>query len=197
LPKYNSISTIPAKVFFSILHDKNYQNLKPKPREKGLEQIFISIYDEFFIKSDNAEANEYLALTKEIAFLEYKIAYLRQALHFYYYNKTTDKMRLDFIDAVKKGYGIVINKDVPFIDEVERVLCIEIGIINNDLSIAKINFKTMTEKSQSKAFDYEEQIVNIEQVIGRNINEGIMLDKYIAYEKQAKKVAEQNKKKVA
>jgi len=197
LPKYNNISNTPAKVFFSILHDKNYQNLKPKPREKGLEQIFISIYDEFFIKSDNAEANEYLALTKEIAFLEYKIAYLKQALHFYYYNKTTEQMRLDFIDAVKKGYGIVINKDVPFIDEVERVLGIEIGIINNDLSVAKINFEAMTKKSQSKAFDYEEQIVNIEQVLGRNVNDGIMLDKYIAYEKQAKKVAEQNKKKVA
>jgi len=195
LPKYNSIETIPASVFFKTLTDKNYQNLKPKPKEKGLEQVFISIYDDFFIKSDNNEAKEYLRLTKEIAFLEYKIANLKQALHFYFYNQTTEEMRLDFIKAVKLGYGIIIDAKKPFIEEVHRVLTTEIGIINNDLSIAKIEFEAMTKKSQSKSFDYQEQVVNMEQVIGRNIKDGVMLDKYIAYEKQAQRIVEQNKKK--
>ena len=198
MPKYNSIETIPAKTFFEILESKNYQLLKPKPKEKGLEDVFISIYDEFFLKSDNPEANEYLKVTKEIASLTYKIAVLKQSLYFYYHNTTTEKMRLDFIEALKEGYDIIINTELPFIDEVHRILTIEIGIIENDLTSAKTIFNSMTSKSKSKAFDYEEQVVNIENVIGRNINDGIKLDKYIAYEKQAKKiVSQQQNKKVA
>lgn len=195
MPKYNSIDTIPAKVFFEILHTKNYQLLKPKPREKGLEDIFIVIYDDFFIKSDNAEANAYLKITKEIAFLEHKIAYLKQALHFYLYNRTTEQMRSDFIDALNKGYDILIDKNITFIEEVQRILSIDLGGIQNDLTMAKMTYESMSKKSQQKAFDYEDNIVNMEQVIGRNINDGIMLDKYISYEKQAKRVVENNNKK--
>jgi len=60
MPKFNNIYTIPAKTFFDILQTRNYQLLKPKPREKGLEAVFMAIYDEYFIKSDNHEAKEYL-----------------------------------------------------------------------------------------------------------------------------------------
>jgi hypothetical protein len=197
LPKYDSISTILAKVFFSILETKNFQLLKPKPKEKDLDKVFVSIYDDFFLKSDNPEANEYLKVTKEIAFLNYKIAYLKQSLYFYYYNKTTEKMRMDFIDALKEGYDIIIDKSVPFAQEVLRVLNVEIGIIQNDLTIYEVQLKEMTSKSKQKAFDYEEQIVGLEKVIGRGIKDGIMLDKYIAYGKQAKQtmdVQSKNKK---
>mgnify|MGYP006975285496 CR=1 FL=1 len=134
MPKYNSIETIPAKTFFEILESKNYQMLKPKPSEKGLEEVFISIYDEFFLKSDNPEANEYLKATKDIAYLEYKIAVLKQSLYFYYANKTTEQMRLDFIETIKEVYNIEIDKTKPFIDEVQKVLTIEIGILENDLN---------------------------------------------------------------
>jgi len=197
LPKYNSISTIPAKVFFQILETKNYQLLKPKPREKGLQEVFIAIYDDFFIKSDNFEAKEYLKVTKEVAFLEHKIMYLKQALHFFYYNQTTKQMRLDFIEALKQGYDIVIDTEKPFSEEVYRILTIDIGFIENELTIAKTTYNGMIAKSKQKAFDYEEHIVAMENVIKRSIESVIMLDKYIAYEKSAQKIVLQHNKKAA
>ena len=43
MPKFNNIENIPAKTFFDILETKNFRLLKPKPREKGLEQVFMSL----------------------------------------------------------------------------------------------------------------------------------------------------------
>jgi hypothetical protein len=195
--KYNSIDTIPAKVFFQILTDKNYQALKPKPKEKGLEEIFIAIYDEFFIKSDNPESKEYLKLTKQVAFLTYKINVVKQTLHYIYYTSMTKEMYLDIVKALKDGCGIEIDLNANLSEEVLRVLNIEVGIINNDLSIAKMDLEAMIKKSQSKAFDYEQRIVSMENVLNRNINDGIMLDKYIAYEKATERAVQQQNKKAA
>ena len=195
--KYNSIDTIPAKVFFEILHSKNYQNLKPKPSEKGLEEVFISIYDEFFLKSDNPEANEYLKATKDIAYLEYKIAVLKQSLYFYYANKTTEQMRLDFIETIKEVYNIEIDKTKPFIDEVQRVLTIEIGILENDLNPLKSHYDSLIKNSKSKNFDYYESIGVLSNVLQSNslLKENMTLAVYVTLEKLANKVVEQQKKK--
>jgi len=197
MPKYNSIDTIPAKVFFDILKTKDFQQLKPKPKEKGLEEIFMSIYDEFFLKSDNPEANRYLELNKEISFLQYKIATLKQALHFYFYNRTTKEMREEFAESLKDGFGIELNLEVPFIDEVQRVLNIEIGIIENDLNMAKIEFDSMVKKSKSKDYDYYEEIGVLSQVLPSNslLKENMTLAVYVSLEKLAKKVVEQQNKK--
>ena len=194
---YNSIDTIPARVFFTILETKNYQLLRPKPREKGLKSVFISIYDEFFLKSDNEEAKEYLRLTNEINYLNYKISSLKQSLHFYFYNRTTEKMRIDFANALKEGFGIELDLSVPFIDEVHRVLNIEIGIIQNDLSIAQIEFDNMVKRSKGKDFDYFDAIVGFANVLPNNsmIREEMTLSTYIALEKAAKKVVSQQQTK--
>jgi hypothetical protein len=138
-----------------------------------------------------------LELTKDIAFYKYKIATLKQSIHFYFYNKTTEKMRLDFIDAMKQGYGIEINKDVPFIEEVERVLTIEIGIINNDLNFAQIEFDEMINKSKNKDFDYYDSIGALSNVLPNNslLKEDMTLAVYVTLEKQAQRIVEQQNKK--
>jgi len=197
LAKYNSIDTIPAKVFFEVLKTKNYQLFKPKPKEKGLEEIFVSIYDEFFLKSNNHEANRYLELTKEISFLKYKIATLKQSLQFYLYNRTTEEMRLEFIEAMKVGFEIEINKDVPFIDEVHRVLNIELGIINNDLNFAQSEYDEMLNKSQKKDFDYYENIGALSNALPNNslLKEDMTLAVYVTLEKLVHKLVEQQKQK--
>jgi hypothetical protein len=197
MPKYNSIDTIPAKVFFEVLKSKNYQLLKPKPKEKGLEECFIAIYDDFFIKSDNSEAKSYLKLNKEIAFLEYKMAVIKQVLHFAYYNQTTKEMRYDIIDALKKGCGIDIDKEAPFIDEVQRVLQIEIGYIKNDLSLLKAELKEMIKVSQNKDYNYYDSIGALSNVLPNNslLKEDMTLAVYITLEKMANKIIKQQKNK--
>jgi hypothetical protein len=134
MPKYHNIETIPANVFFTILETKNFQLLKPKPKEKDLEAVFMSIYDDYFVKSNNHQANEFLRLRNEISFLEYKKAVIKQTLAFTFYNKTTKQMRLDILKALKEGCDIDIDPNLPFVCEVERVLSIEIGILENDLN---------------------------------------------------------------
>ena len=197
MPKYNSIDTIPAKTFFEILKSKNYQLLKPKPKEQDLEQVFISIYDDFFIKSENYEAKRFLELTNQIAFLNYKIATLKKSLQFYLYNQTTKQMRLDFIERVKIGYGIEIDANAKFIDEVQRVLTSEIALIENDLTMLNLELDSMVKKSKSKDFDYYEDIGVLSQILPNNslLKEDMTLAVYISLEKLAKKVSEQNKKK--
>lgn len=197
MPKYNSIDTIPAKTFFEILKSKNYQLLKPKPKEQNLEQVFVSIYDDFFIKSENYEAKRFLELTNQIAFLNYKIAVLKKSLQFYLYTQTTKQMRLDFIESVKIGYGIEIDVNAKFIDEVQRVLTSEIALIENDLTMLNLELDSMVKKSKSKDFDYYEDIGVLSQVLPNNslLKEDMTLAVYISLEKLAKKVSEQNKKK--
>lgn len=199
MPKYNSIDTIKAKVFFEILKTKNYQLLKPKPKEKGLEEIFISIYDEFFIKSDNDEAKKYLSLNKNIAFLNYKIAIIKQTLAFLYYSTTTRQMRIDYLEALKIGCGIDINVDVDFSDEVKRILTENIGWLENDLSFDENELKEMLNKSQNKDYDYYDSIGVLSNVLPNNslLKEDMTLAVYITLEKLAQKVVSQQNKKVA
>jgi len=195
MPKYNSIENIPAKTFFDILHTKNYQLLKPKPSEEGLETIFTDIYDDFFIKSDNYEAKQYLKLTTNIAFLEYKIATIKQVLHFVYYNEITEEMKLKLLDALEKGCEIYIDKNAEFISEVQRVLQVEIGIIDNDLTMEKLELDNMAKNRSEKLFDFYDNIVSLSNVHNRNIDEKITLAMYVSIEKSASRIIkEQNKK---
>jgi len=169
LPKFNHISNILADTFFEILETKNYQLLKPKPREKELEKVFISIYDDFFIQSENPEAFRYLELTKNIAFLEYKIAMIKQTLGFLYYSTTTRQMRIDYIDALKEGCGIEINVDVDFSDEVKRILTENIGWIENDLNFDKLELQQMFAKNKGKKINYIQRLVDLASASPKNL----------------------------
>lgn len=169
MPKYNNINNIPAKVFFEILKDKNYQLLKPKPSEKDLDQVFISIYDDFFIQSENPEAIRYLELTKNVAFLEYKIAMIKSTLGFLYYSTTTRQMRIDYLNALKEGAGIEINVDVDFSDEVKRILTENIGWIENDLNFDKLDLKQMLSKSKGKEMNYIQRLVDLSVASPQNL----------------------------
>lgn len=198
MPKFNSIDNIPAKLFFEILRTKDFKLLQPKWREKNLDKVFMSIYDDYFIRSENEQAKEFLRLQNELLANEYKVNILKQSLAFYFYNKTTEQMRKDFIEALKKGFRIVIDESVPFIEEVQRVLNIEIGILENEISMSKIGLKEFKKGGEDKDFDYYDSLVGLSNVLTGNtmINDSITLAVYVSLEKSAKKQIENaNKKK--
>lgn len=196
MPKYNSIDTIPAKVFFDILKTKNYQLLKPKPREKELDKVFISIYDEFFLKSNNEEAKEFLQLSNEIAFLTYKIELIKATLHFAYYNPTTPEIRLSQIKALNEGCGLNIDENADFGDEILRILTENVGWFENDLEFAKAGMNEMVKTSQNKDYDYYDRIGALSTVLPNNtlLKESMSLAVYVTLEKEAQKVIERSKK---
>jgi hypothetical protein len=194
MPKYHNIETIPANVFFTILETKNFQLLKPKPKEKDLEAVFMSIYDDYFVKSNNHQANEFLRLRNEISFLEYKKAVIKQTLAFTFYNKTTKQMRLDILKALKEGCDIDIDPNLPFVCEVERVLTIEIGILENDLNLTKLAFDDLVKEAKKKEFDFYKTIASLSNVHGRSLNSNMKLAEYIAYEQLAEEIIKSKKK---
>ncbi len=185
MPKYDSINTIPAKVFFSILETKNYQLLCPKPKEKGLEAVFIQIYDDFFMQTENEQAFRYLELVKNVAFLEYKISMIKQTLAFLYYSTTTREMRIDYIKALNEGTGINIDCDVDFSDEVKRILTENIGWLQNDLNFEKIELDTMMAKEKGKQSNYIERLVELAVASPPNltINQDMVLSEFVMVEK--------------
>lgn len=196
MPKFNNISNIPTKVFFEILKSKNYQLLKPKPKEQDLEQVFISIYDEFFLRSDNPEAKRYLELTKNVAFLVYKIDLIKQTLAFLYYQTTTKQMRLDYIKALKEGCNIDIDIDLDFQSEIKRILSENIKWLENDLVFEQSELNEILARGKGKEMNYIEKIVNLAVASPQNliINKDMFLDEFIEIEKAVLKYQQQKKK---
>jgi hypothetical protein len=193
MAKHNSIENIPAKLFFDVLNSKDYSLLVADNEKEDLEAVFVKIYDDFFVKSDNPEAKRYLNITTNIAFLEYKLATIKQVMEFTYYTNLDKKLRDKLLKALEVGCGIYIDKDADFSSEVLRVMQVESGIIENDLTMEKLELEAMSKKSIDKAFDFYDNIVSLSNVHERNIDETVTLAMYIALDKSAKqKIKKQN-----
>ena len=195
MPKYDSIKTIPADVFFEIKKTNNLQLLKPKPREKDLDKVFEAIDDDFYTRSKNAEAKRYLELFSTINYLNFKIATLKTTLHSYYYNETNLEMRQGLADALKEGYNIDLDLTVPFGQEVLRILNVEVGAIKNDLVEAQTEFDNLIKKSQSQSsFDYFKSIVDLSTALPNNslINDRMTLLIYVELCNKAKEISDKH-----
>ena len=194
MAKYNSIENIPAKLFFDVLQSKDYSLLVSTEENEDLEGVFSTIYDDFFVKSDNTEAKRYLELTFNVNFLSYKIETIKQIIHFLYYNPITDEIKEKLTNALKKGCGIYYDKDAEWGEEVLRILQVECGIIENDLTLAKLELQKYFGKDSDNKFDFYKNIVALSNIHNRNIDETITLAMYIAIENSGKSIIKiQNK----
>jgi hypothetical protein len=195
MSKYNSISNIPAKLFFDILETKDFNLLEPIEGEDA-EEVFVAIYDDYFVKSNNYRSNEFLRLRQEIDFMEHKIQSVVQVLDFLMFNETDLEIRNTLLQALK-DIGIGIDLEGKFEDEIRNVLQVELGLIENELNIAKFDLENLTKIKDNKQFDYFETIVNFETILERNLPDEILLIKFIYYEKMCdNKIKAQSKKSI-
>lgn len=196
MPKFNSIDNIPAKIFFDILSSKNYQLLKPKPSEKDLEAVFMSIYDEWFIKSNNADAKEYLRLRNEIGFLNYKIVTIKETIKFIYYSPVTEKMLIDIVEGLKIGCDIHINLNNPKSDEINDVLRIQVGSLEFELKQLETEFEQMTNGKKGVDMDFHKNISYLSEALPNNplLKEDMTLAVHVALENLVKEKIKKIKK---
>ena len=191
--KYNSINNIPAKLFFEILDSKDYTLLQSDDTNDNLEEVFVKIYDEFFLKSDKPEAKLFLELQQNIALMTYKVESVKQVLYFLTFTKTTKEMREKLLDALI-SIGININLGNNFLEEVQNILQVELGIIENDINQAKNDLESMSKQNKDSVFNFYEHLISLENAHERNLDDEMVLIKFIEYEKLAIKKIELSKK---
>jgi len=198
MPKFNSVNNIPAKLFFDILQNKDFKLLEllENETEKELEETFVSIYDDYFVLSENHKSKEFLELRQNIAFLTYKIESIIQVLDFLMFNTTTKEIRKTLLEALIE-IGINIDLENSFVEEVQNILQIELGIIQNDISLAKMDLENMTTETQESVFNFYEHLVSLESAHERNLDDEMVLAKFIIYEKLAIQKANRAKQKEA
>jgi len=198
MPKFNSVNNIPAKLFFDILQNKDFKLLEllENETEKELEETFVSIYDDYFVQSENHKSKEFLELRQNIAFLTYKIESIIQVLDFLMFNTTTKEIRKTLLEALIE-IGINIDLENSFVEEVQNILQIELGIIQNDISLAKMDLENMTAETQESVFNFYEHLVSLESAHERNLDDEMVLAKFIIYEKLAIQKANRAKQKEA
>jgi hypothetical protein len=194
MAKYNSIENIPAKLFFEVLNTRDYTLLVAEQENEDLEGVFTAIYDDFFVKIKNPQAKMYLEMTWRVNFLSYKIETIRQVMHFLWYENVIEEHRLKLLDALEKGCGIYIDKSAKFADEVLRVLQVECGIIENDLTMATLELNNTFGKQGTEKFDFYKTIVGLSNIHNRNIEDNIVLAMYVAIENSAKDIIKSQKK---
>jgi hypothetical protein len=194
MAKYNSIENIPAKLFFEVLNTRDYTLLVAEQENEDLEEVFTAIYDDFFVKINNPQAKMYLEMTWRVNFLSYKIETIRQVMHFLWYENVIEEHRLKLLDALEKGCGIYVDKSAKFADEVLRVLQVECGIIENDLTMATLELKNTFGKQGTEKFDFYKTIVGLSNIHNRNIEDNIVLAMYVAIENSAKDIIKSQKK---
>jgi hypothetical protein len=188
MPKYNSYDNIPAKVFFDILDSKDYQLLKPKPKEKGLEAIFMAIYDDWFINTDNDNAKEFLRLKNELIVLQNKLNGVKAILFHIYKNKhiLTDEMYLELCKSIQKGFEVCVDTKQPFFEEMQRVLQIEVGSIKDEISFKEAEITELIGENKSKKFNYYAVVDSIANVLApRIITPNMLLAEFVEAEKSA------------
>jgi hypothetical protein len=196
LPKYHSCDTIPARIFFEVLKNRDYQQLKPKPKTSAdfLNKVFDGIYDEFFVKSGNKDAELFLQLRNDLAEWEYKITFVKRLLAFLLYTPITKEMYIEWIAKLKEKFKIHIDAEKPMLDEIQRVLNRNLGAWNNELNMKKHELEALEKEFEKGEFDFYESVVNLGSALPGNtmVNAQMTLSEYIAAGRIATK---QNKKK--
>lgn len=194
---------IPAKIFFDILFNKCLDKVGTASVEE-LEKAFDKIFDEYVERSGNEQIQMWYKKQCEVAKTISIIEAIELILYRICYGELTVNERLELIDALNSieerhetDYApakMVVKFDInkPFFEEVHRVQTVVLGRLRTKLRAEQAN-----EKQQEEAvkYNFEGDLVAIENVMGRSLDDNVTLRKYLEYVKSAnRKVMAQRKK---
>lgn len=184
---------IPGKLFFEIV-DKAAFSLLGWKTDLDNQKAFDKIYDEYFELTQSPRVKKYFEMRLQISALHHKITVLDTTLNFIVNFPMTVKHRLEIIDLLAE-INIKIDKEKDLVEQVNAIKHRVVGSLNNKLKIQISYFEKLQKKNDVKT-TFEKMIVDLENVLGRTIDDNISLRKFIAYKQSEKeKIAQQKNKK--
>lgn len=186
--KYHSYEEIPAVVFFKVRDTQDYQLMRPKPKTSTawLKERFDLIYDEYFVKMNNPDAHQYIELRNKIGKFTYIKVTIKAVLAFIYtipYNVSNHpevvKMVREQLDELNKHLEQPIDYNADFLEELKRVLNVEIGILTDEIEIANQMIDMIRKDEKEITYDYYAELAALETAHGRTLDEKMKLPKYV------------------
>lgn len=190
---YYTNCDIPAKLFFDIMHNEDYQKLGTVSIEE-CEKAYDDISDEYFTILPNLKLKAFITKKAKIHYLTTQIAYINSLLSIICFTPLKVDERNLIIDELNTIDGVKINfkKDLKNLkSEIERVQNSVIGILNNQINSLKDDKEKKAEKSK---YVFQGDIVRLRQALdGMHIDENISLYMYAELTKAAIDVSNQRK----
>ena len=200
--KYNSYHNIPARIFFEIRESRDFQLMRPKPNTstEWLAKLFLQIYDDYFMKSKNKDAQRYSELLEIEAGLETKIKAFASVLEFHWRtpqniwnHPTVINIRTEQITELNKYLDYPFDLEADFDEQMQTALNVSLGIIKNDLSECQMELEDMRKKAGVSKFEFYERHANINKVNAPYIlPPTLLLAEFVEAEKMAIKSQQKN-----
>ena len=189
-------------MFFEIRASGNYTLLCPKPKTstEWLKKLFMQIYDDYFIKSDNKDAVRYLELLENKAHIDTKIAIFKSILQFHWEtpqeiwdHPAIISVRRSNIEKLNKFMDYPIDLDGDFDGEVQNALNVSLGIFENDLAEVEMELDGLRATANKTVFEFYDSLQNINECNQQALPSSLLLAEYVAAEKSAIKKMERNR----
>ena len=177
---YRSLKSINVGLWFEILEtqnisllDKNYFEGKVynKFQLNEINEVFTSLYDDFFIRLNNRKAKYNLISSQDKMMLSVKLMVLNECLNtLFFISKNYSRIH----NAYKKELEIYktienISKNTKFVESntlLDNINKIKELIKSNQLAYER----KYTEQVAEKSYSFERQLIDVEQVLGRSLN---------------------------
>jgi len=155
------------------LLDKNYFEGKVynKFQLNEINEVFSTLYDDFFIRLNNKKAKSNLINSQDKMMLSVKVMVLNECLNtLIFISKNYSRIH----NAYKKELQIYktienISKNTKFKET--NTLLDNINKIKELIETNKLSYeRKYSEQISEKAYSFEKQLIDVEQVLGRSLN---------------------------
>lgn len=193
---------MPIYNFFNVIETKNYSFLsvhwdeysKPLKETPEMHERWKIIYDEYCKLTKDNKTLFYYELLMDIAY--YKTRYevvLKLINQLVLGDKNKERVDM-YIDEINQ-WKFDMSKDLPLIDEVQKVLR-NLKLSKNKIEAKEAELEAMTEKNDEEPISFYSYIAKLERASGRNeINpKKTSVEKFVAIINDTKEINEQKRR---